>query len=51
MKTLNETFTDKEFEMLKKLKERLSWHDFIILMGKHSKEAIKRGDLEIENIN
>jgi predicted CopG family antitoxin len=33
MKTLNETFTDEEYERLKRFKEGtgLSWHDFILM--------------------
>jgi predicted CopG family antitoxin len=30
MKTINETFTDDEFNSLLKLKKDLSWHDFIL---------------------
>jgi len=35
MKTINETFTDKEFARLKKAKKKLkhkdrSWHDFLL---------------------
>jgi len=30
MKTINETFSDEEFEMLRKKKGDLSWHDFIL---------------------
>ena len=48
MKTLNETFTDKEFKEMKKMKRKLSWHDFIILMITLCKEAIKREDFKIE---
>jgi len=31
MKTLNETFTDKEYKELKNRKGDLSWHDFILI--------------------
>lgn len=48
MKTINETFEDKEFALMKKQKNGLSWHDYIILLVTHAKEAIKRGDLEIK---
>ena len=34
MKSLNETFTDEEWEELKKAKGDLSWHDFILGKGK-----------------
>jgi len=30
MKTINETFTNKEFDKLKKKKGKMSWHDFIL---------------------
>lgn len=48
MKTLNETFTDEEFKRMKKMKGKLSWRNFIILMVTHCEEAMKRGDFEIE---
>ena len=34
MKTINETFTDEEYEELQKKKEGRSWHDFILLLVK-----------------
>jgi len=51
MKTINETFEDKEFEFLKKQKKELSWHDYIILLSTHASEAIKKGDLQIGKKN
>ena len=30
MKKINETFTDEEFERLKKAKGKKTWHDFIL---------------------
>jgi len=48
MKTINETFEDKEHEEMSKFKRKLSWHDFILLMYKHCKEAEKRGDFKIK---
>ena len=49
MKTVNETFTDEEHLNLKKFKgKKLSWHDFILLMFVHCKEAEKKGDFKIE---
>lgn len=30
MKTINETFTDEEYEALKKSKADKNWHDFIL---------------------
>ncbi|MBU0958220.1 MAG: hypothetical protein KKF56_05420 [Nanoarchaeota archaeon] len=47
MKTINETFEDKEFTLMKKMKKKLSWHDFIILLTQHAQESIKRGDFKI----
>ncbi len=32
MKTINETFTDEEHKAMVKLKNGLSWHDFILSM-------------------
>lgn len=48
MKTINVTFEDKEIKVLSEMKKKLSWHDFIMLMQVHCKEAIKRGDFEVE---
>ena len=48
MKTINETFTDKEISFLKKQKNGMNWHDYILLLATHGQEAIKRGDLEIK---
>jgi len=50
MKELRLTFEDEEFKIMKKIKNGLSWHDFIILLTTHAKESIKKGDLEIFNI-
>ena len=47
MKTLNETFEDKEFDSMRKLKGDLSWHDFIILLFTHAQDSIKEGNLTI----
>jgi len=47
MKTINETFTDEEYNLMQKIKNGLSWHDFILLLVTHAKESIKKGDLEI----
>jgi hypothetical protein len=33
MKTLNESFTNQEFESLKQSKGKLNWHDFILIRG------------------
>ncbi len=49
MKTINETFEDKEFKVMKTQKNGLSWHDYIMLLVTHAQEAIKRGDLQIGN--
>ena len=51
MKTINETFEDKEHKMLSKQKGKLSWHDYILLLAVHAQESIKRGDLQIGNKN
>lgn len=32
MRTINETFTDEEYEKLKIVKNDSSWHDFIMLL-------------------
>lgn len=32
MKTINETFTDDEYQSLIKIKQTKSWHDFIMLL-------------------
>ena len=34
MKTINEKFTDEEYENLKKVKDKKSWHDFIYSLVK-----------------
>jgi len=49
MKTINETFTDEEHKNLTKLKGKLSWRDFILLMYIHCEDARKRGDFNIQN--
>jgi len=33
MKQIRETFTDEEFERLKKAKGKLTWHDFIMQLA------------------
>ena len=50
MKTINETFTDEEHRSMNKLKNGMSWHDFILLLAGHAKESIKKGDLKIFKI-
>jgi len=37
MKRIHETFTDEEFELLKKRKGKRSWHDWIMKFGLESK--------------
>jgi hypothetical protein len=37
MKHLRETFTDEEFEILKKAKGSLSWHEFIMTLREVNK--------------
>jgi hypothetical protein len=34
MKHLRETFSDEEFELLKKTKKKTTWHDFIMTLAK-----------------
>jgi len=33
MKTINEKFTDEEFEALEKSKGEMNWHDFIMSLA------------------
>lgn len=47
MKTLNETFSDDEYEMLKELKNDLSWRNFILLLAAHAQDSIRLGNLTI----
>lgn len=49
MKTINETFEDKEFKVMKIQKNGLSWHDYIMLLVTHATESMKKGDLKIGN--
>jgi predicted CopG family antitoxin len=37
MKTINETFSDEEFERLTKVKDKKSWHDFILELAEEKK--------------
>ena len=39
MKRINETFTDAEFQRLKKAKGKKNWHDFILELA--NKERLK----------
>lgn len=48
MKTLNETFEDKDFLSMKKFKKGLSWKDFILFMFTHCSDAERKGDFKIE---
>ena len=34
MKSINETFTDEEFQKLQSMKGQKSWHEFILLLVK-----------------
>lgn len=47
MKTINVTFENEEIKNLEKLKEKLSWHDFILLMHTHCLDSKKRGNFEV----
>ena len=49
MKTINITFEDKEFNELIVVKEKLSWHDFIIDLVKFLKENLKENETERQN--
>jgi hypothetical protein len=42
MKTINETFTEDEFEALQQAKGDKSWHDFIMLLAKVQKQKAKQ---------
>ena len=48
MKQINIWFDDDEYKLVKELKDKskLTWHDFLLLIVKHCKEANKKGDLE-----
>jgi predicted CopG family antitoxin len=39
MKTINETFTDKEFNKLQAVKGKKSWHDFIMELATNEKQT------------
>lgn len=47
IRTVNETFTDKEFKALVRAKGELSWHDFIMQLASDSlikfMRAIEKG--------
>lgn len=38
MKKINVYFEDEEFKKLKEFKEKLSWHDFIMLLTKQESQ-------------
>jgi hypothetical protein len=38
MKTINETFTEEEYDLLIKSKEEETWHDFILQLIKMNKK-------------
>lgn len=46
MKTINETFTESEYDALKEVKDGQSWHDFIMLLQFLKREG-KRIFLEV----
>ena len=52
MKTLNETFTDKEFKVMLKVKGNCNWHDFLMeVINKYvapTKEELIKEDLKDE---
>ena len=37
MRTLNETFTNEEFQRLHAVKKEKTWHDFIMELAKYEK--------------
>ena len=47
MRTINETFTDEEHKKLIKMKKKLSWHDFILLMYTHCLDSERKGNFEV----
>ena len=38
MRTINETFTEEEFEKLQTVKKKKSWHDFIMELAKNKQK-------------
>lgn len=50
MKTINETFEDKEMEILIKNKNGFSWHDYLISVIEYYNQAIKKGDVKIYKV-
>jgi len=38
MKQIRETFTDEEFERLKKAKGTQTWHDFILILAERKEQ-------------
>ena len=49
MKTINVTFEEEEFKMLKKIKKKRSWHDFVMLLTKRKLKPATEGDIEPES--
>ena len=49
MKTIHEHFEDEEHKRISKLKGKLTWRDFIMLMTIHCEEAVKKGHLKLYN--
>lgn len=47
MKNINIIFEDKEYKNLVKLKGKLSWHDYILLLWTHCFDAQKKGDFNV----
>ena len=48
MKTINVTFEEEEFKMLKKIKKKRSWHDFVMLLTKRKLKPTTDKDIEPE---
>jgi len=46
MKSIYVVFEEEEFKMLKKVKKKLSWHDFIMLATKRAPKPTTDGGIE-----
>lgn len=42
VKQINVYFDDKEYEKLKKIKDNLSWHDFIVKLLEEKENEVKK---------
>lgn len=48
MKSINEKFTEEEYDIIKQAKDGLSWHDYIL---KISKNIVQQNEKKEEVIN